>query len=159
MTTRPYEGNLNAYYVPTIADPAAPTDTEITAGVPLTPGLVATGVSPNHTENTVSTPMLSGFIRQNIGTEGLTFQLQFIYDPDTTETDDIWGNFDTRGKAGYLMLVPDGASAVGERAEVYSATFGRRKGVQSAQDTDQQFTVMVAVNADYTDDAIIAAGA
>jgi len=42
---------------------------------------------------------------------------------------------------------------------VYSATFGRRKGVQSAQDTDQQFTVMVAVNADYTDDAIIAAGA
>lgn len=158
MATRPYEGNQFAYYVPSVNDTSAPTITEIDAGVPLEPGMVATGLAPNHTENLVSTPMLSGFIRQNVGTEGITFNLQFVYDPDTDDTDDIEQLFDSRGKQGFLVLTEEEAAADG-RAEVYSASFGRRKRIQSAQDTDKQFSVLCAVNADYDDDATIAAAA
>lgn len=157
MATRPYEGNLKAYYLPTVANLAAPTVAEITAGTEMTPALVASGVSPNHTENTVSTPMLTGFIRQNIGTEGITFNLQMIYDPDTTAVSDVYALFDTRGKAGVLLLAPEGDVAATAVVQTYQATFGRRKLVQSAQDTDMQYTVMVAVNADYNDAAVVSA--
>lgn len=156
MSTRPYENNFFVHYLPAVADISAPTVAEIAAGVDLTPGLVANGVAWNMTQNTVSTAMLTGFIRQNVGTEGAAATLTFIYDPDTAAIDDIYNLFDTRGKNGFLLVAQVAPVAL-TPCEVYPGSFGRRKRVASAQDTDQQFTVMFACNADYDDDAVVAA--
>lgn len=73
-----HEGNLHLYAVPSIANLAVPTMAEINAGVDLTPALTADRFSPTNTENTVSTDMLTGFIKQSIGTEGIGFDLTFL---------------------------------------------------------------------------------
>lgn len=155
MSTRPYENNFFAYYVPAIADAtlAEVSQTEIDAGTPLTPGLIANGVQWNMTQNTVSTPMLTGFIRQNVGTEGAAATLQFVYDPDSTEEAAIYDLFDVRGLNGFLVLAQVELDAAPQDCEIYPGTFGRRKRVATAQDTDQQYTVMFACNADYNDAA------
>lgn len=155
MSTRPYENNFFVYYIPAIADATLATVTaaEITAGTDLTPGLIANGVQWNMTQNTVSTPMLTGFIRQNVGTEGAAATLQFIYDPDTVDLAAIYDLFATRGLNGFLWISQEEPTTTGVAGEVYPGSFGRRKRVASAQDTDQQFTVMFACNADYNDAA------
>lgn len=151
-----YEGNLHAHWVPSIADESAPTVTEIEAGVELTPSLTADGVSPNHTENTVSTDMLSGFIKQSVGTEGVTFNLTMLRYPDE-DPDEPYDNFDTRGKSGYLVLANDSdGTTSGDVVEVYPAEAGRRKRVQTAANSHQAFTVLVTVSDDFTDDATVA---
>lgn len=150
-----YEGNLHAYWVPTIADESAPTAAEITAGVDLTGSLTADGVSPSHTENMVSTDMLTGFIKQSIGTEGVTFGLTMLRYPDE-DPDEPYENFDERGKSGYLVLTSDGAAAASKVVEVYPAQAGRRKRVQTAANSHQAFSVKIAVSSDFTDDAVVA---
>lgn len=154
LTPKVYEGNLYARYVPTIADTSAPTVAELGAGVDLTPALTADGVQPNHTENTVSTDMLSGFIKQSIGTEGVTFNLNFLKDFDGT--DPVYDIFDTRGKSGYLVLSRDGDPVATSVVEVYPAEFGRRKTIQTAANSHQAFSVLVAVSSDFDDDAVVA---
>lgn len=157
MKPQPYEGNLKAYYVPSIVDKSAPTAAEMAAGTPLTPSLTADGVQPNHTENTVSTDMLSGFIRQSIGTEGVTFNLRMLRDFETA-TDTVYDLFDERGKDGFLVLSDNGGGlTAGDVVEVYPAQFGRRKRVQSAGNVHNAYTVMVTVDDDFDDDAVVAA--
>lgn len=156
MQPKAHEDQTKAWYVPTIADEAAPTVAEIAAGVELSDSLTADGVSPNHTENVVSTDMLSGFIKQSIGTEGVTFNLRFLRDFDGT--DEVWDTFDTRGKTGYLVLSNDGGTGVAaDEVEVYPAEFGRRKRVATGANSHQAFTVLCTVTGDYTDDAVVAA--
>lgn len=157
MKPQPYEGNLEAYYVPAIADKTAPTVAEMTAGTRLTPSLTADGVQPNHTENTVSTDMLSGFIKQSIGTEGVTFNLRMLRDFETS-TDTVYDLFDERGKDGFLVLSDTGAGqTAGDVVEVYPAQFGRRKRAQSGANAHNAFTVMCTVDDDFDDDAVVAA--
>lgn len=157
MKPQPYEGNLKAYWVPTIADKAAPTAAEMTAGIDLSDQLTADGVSPNHTENTVSTDMLSGFIKQSIGTEGLTFNLRFLRDFEAA-TDTVYDNFDARGKDGFLVLSETGGGQTsGDVVEVYPAQAGRRKRIASTGNAHIAFSVLVTVDDDYVDDAVVAA--
>ena len=157
MRPQAYEGNLHVFYVPTIASIAAPTVAEMTAGTPLHDALTADGVTPNHTENTVSTDMLSGFIRTSIGTEGLTFNLRFLRDFESA-ADEVYDLFDERGKAGYLVLSETGGGQTAtDVVEVYPAEFGRRKRVASTGNAHMAFTVLVAVNENYEDDAVVAA--
>ena len=156
MQPKAHEGQTKAWYVPAIADEAAPTVAEIAAGVPLSDSFTADGIQPNHTENTVSTEMLSGFIKQSIGTEGVTFNLRFLRDFDGT--DDVWDTFDTRGKVGYLVISNDGGDgSAADVVEVYPAEFGRRKRIATGANSHQAFTVLVTVTDDYDDDAVVAA--
>jgi hypothetical protein len=150
-----HEGNLHVYVVPTVANNAAPTVAEITAGVDVTPGITADGFSPNITENTVSTDMLTGFIRQSIGTEGIGFNLTVLREKDVNGA--IWDYFDARGKAGNLVVCPFGAAAAGQHAEVYPIESGRRKWVASGANAHQKFSVLIVGTDDYNDDATVAA--
>ena len=151
-----HEGQTKAWYVPTIADISAPTVAEMGAGVELSDALTADGLSPNHTENVVSTDMLSGFIKQSIGTEGVTFNLRFLRDADGTDA--VWDIFDTRGKAGYLVISNEGGTGAAlDVVEVYPAEFGRRKRVATGANSHQAFTVLCTVKSDYDDDAVVAA--
>ena len=156
ITPYAYEGKTRMWYLPAVADATAPTVSEFTAGTEITSQSTADGVTPNHTENFVATGMLSGFIRNSIGTEGVTFNLRFLRNFDAGG-DQAWALFDTRGKIGLLAIINDGADpAASGEAELYPAEFGRRKRVQSGANTHQAFSVQVAVNSDFTDDAIIA---
>lgn len=150
-----FENNFHAVFVPTIADTATPTDAEITAGVPLTPSLLGDGVSFNRTNNNTSTQMLDGWTKSSIGSRGLTIDLTFIIDFD--DTDDIWGNFDEDGLAGHLLVSRRGTPLVDDVVEVYTGTFGKRQGAGSAVDTDQTFTVAMAVGERPVDDAVVTA--
>lgn len=150
-----FENNFHAYFVPTIADTAAPTMTEIGAGVPLTPSLLGDGVTFNRTNNNTSTQMLDGWTKSSIGSRGLTIDLSFIIDYDAGDA--IWDNFDEDGLAGHLVVVRRGEAAAAAVAEVYTGTFGKRQGAGSAVDTDQTFTVAMAVGERPVDDAVIAA--
>lgn len=157
VTPLAHEGQTRVWYLPAVADDAAPTVAEFTAGTEITSQATADGVMPNHTENFVATDMLTGFIRNSIGTEGLTFALRFLRDFDAGG-DAAWALFDTRAKLGRLAIINDGSDpAASGAAEIYPAEFGRRKRVQSGANAHQAFTVQVAINEDYTDDAVIAA--
>ncbi len=147
MSTRPFEGHTFAYALAAVpANPDAPTAAQIDAGVPLVSGMTANGLNASRTDNTVSTPMMDGYVRQNVGTQGDSYTLQFIYDPDTADLAAIYDWFDTQGKTGALVIC-EAAAAVGVACEVYPCTFGEAKMISGAPDTDKQFTVRVAVNA------------
>jgi hypothetical protein len=152
-----HEGFLHVYVLPAVAsaDMSQVTAAEITAGVDLTPAITADGYSPNPTQNTVSTDMLTGFIKQSIGTEGASFDLTFVREKDTNG--DVWDYFDERGKSGFLVVTPFGAAAAGEHAEVYPVEFARRRWVSSGANAHQKFQVMCVVTRDYNDDAAIVA--
>jgi hypothetical protein len=134
-----HEGNLHLYAVPSIANLAVPTMAEINAGVDLTPALTADGFSPTNTENTVSTDMLTGFIKQSIGTEGIGFDLTFLR--EAANGGDVWSYFDARGKSHYLVVCPFAAAAATQPCEVYPVESGRRKWVASGANAHEKFTV------------------
>jgi hypothetical protein len=149
-----HEGFLHVYVVPAVARRRWPGDrAEIAAGVDLTPAITADGYSPNPTQNTVSTDMLTGFIKQSIGTEGASFDLTFVREKDTNG--DVWDYFDERGKNGFLVVCPFGAAEAAQHAEVYPIEFARRRWVSSGANAHQKFQVMVSRPDDYNDDATI----
>jgi hypothetical protein len=150
-----HEGFLHVYVVPAVASAtlAEVTVAEIAAGVDLTPAITADGYSPNPTQNTVSTDMLTGFIKQSIGTEGASFDLTFVRAKD--DNGDAWDYFDERGKAGFLVVCPFGAAADGQPAEIYPCEFARRRWVSSGANAHQKFQVMAVATRDYNDDASV----
>jgi hypothetical protein len=152
-----HEGFLHLYVVPDIAsaDLSQVTEAELAAGIDVTVGITADGFSPNVTENTVSTDMLTGFIKQSVGTEGIGFNLQVIREKDTNGA--IWSYFDERGKNGYLVVCPFGPGEAGAHAEVYPIESGRRKWVAAGANAHQKFTVMIVGTDDYNDDAEVVA--
>lgn len=155
-----HEGKLWAGIAPAVADISAPTVAELGAATDLTPALTADGLSPNHTENVVSTDMLTGFIRQSIGTEGIGFDLTFLYYLDNGTDNEAWDYFDERGKAGFLVVgrTADGATPVAsDVVEVYPVESGRRKMMNSGANAHQKFTVKFVGTEDYDDAAVVAA--
>lgn len=154
-----HEGSLHLYVIPSVAkaDLSEVTTAEIEAGVDLTPAITADGFAPNITENTVSTDMLTGFIRQSIGTEGIGFALTFLRAKDTNG--DIWDYFDERGKDGFLVVCPFGPADENEHAEIYPIESGRRKWVASGANAHEKFSVTIVGTDDYNDDATVVAAA
>jgi hypothetical protein len=154
-----HEGELWVGWVETIADTSAPTTTELGTAVDLTPALTADGWAPNHTENTVSTDMLTGFIRQSIGTEGIGFDLTFLRFIDTATDNEAFDLFDERGKVGFLVVASTGgvAPVSADTVEVYPVEAGRRKRMASGANAHQKFTVKFVGNENYVDDAVVAA--
>lgn len=155
MTIRPYEGHTWVYALTAVpAIPSSPTVAELESGVLLEPAMTADGLNPDNLENVVSTALLSGFTRQTIGTEGVTFDLRMVLDRDTPALAAAWDFFNQRNKPGCLVVV-DGPPVEDARAAVYPCRFGRRRPVGSAADTIQQFSVKVAVNRRPTDNAVV----
>lgn len=155
-----HEGELYVAILPAVADISAPTAAEITAGTDLTPALTADGLTPNHTENVVSTDMLTGFIRQSIGTEGIGFDLTSLYYLDSGTDNEVWDYFDERGKAGFLLVgrVSAGTTpSTSDVVEVYPVESGRRKMMNSGANAHQKFTVKFVGTEDYDDAAVVAA--
>lgn len=150
-----HEGKLKVRLAPAVANKAAPTTAEINAAIDLEPALTADGFSPTHTENTVSTDMLSGFIRQSIGTEGVGFDLTFLRYAKNGTDNAVWDYFDERGGQGFLIVASEGSMAAGAVVEVYPVEHGRRKRVASGANAHQKFTVKFVGTEDYRDDAVV----
>jgi hypothetical protein len=149
-----HEGFLHVYVLATIPDPLTTLSATTTlAGVELTDVITADGWTPNPTQNTVSTDMLTGFIKQSIGTMGWSAELTFIREKDTNG--DVWDFFDERGKNCALVVCPFGPAEVGAHAEVYPIEAARRRWVSSGANAHQKFQVQVVATDDYADDVTL----
>jgi hypothetical protein len=148
------EGNVKVYWLPTVANKAAPTVANITAGTELTAYLPTSGVGIDWTQNNASLDMLDeSFTAEVIGTEGATITLTFVRD-DTD--DDAWDLF-VRGTNGYLLVSRFGTPAATDVVEVYPVQSHRPVPLPPATNEFQQARVMLAVHDAPELNAVVAA--
>lgn len=144
MARLPYEGRVKVHYIATIADEAAPTEAEITAGTDLTTFITKDGVNPGTTNNRIDTAGIdSAFDSQIHGSWGAEFQLTCMRD-DTADT--AWTTLQ-RGTQGYLLVGYDSAAGVsaGDTVQVWPVEFGTPLMQPSAANTVQMFVADVAI--------------
>ena len=127
-------GTARAYWATTIANPAAPTVAEITAGTDLTRDLEQlTNFTP--TVETISYNVASSpFTRQTPGRLSAAPQLLTFYenriDNNAAERAAL-----AQGAAGYVVLCPDGEPSPGDRVEVWPARAGGPANIWSGDTT------------------------
>ncbi|MBX6360097.1 MAG: hypothetical protein IRZ03_08460 [Acidobacterium ailaaui] len=124
------DGNIKVSYVPSIADPAAPTVTELQAGTSLECLITADGLNPSSDEDTVSIPKLCETTNsQAPGRTTYGFDLTFVRQED--EVDDVAWTTLLRGTEGFLVIrygVPhDTAWAADQKVQVYPGRCGERR--------------------------------
>lgn len=151
-----YEGRTKIHWVTTVADQAAPTAAEISAGVDLTPFVTKDGYQPNATNNTIDTGGIDDDFNSQIqGSYGADFSLVCMRD-DTADT-----AFTTlvRLAQGFIVVGLDSAGGIAatDVVEVWPAELGTPNMANSGQDTLQTFTVNAAVASPPTLDAVVAA--
>ena len=124
-------GKSELFFCPAVADLTAPTAAEITAGVPLTPGVQA--ISGFQLENApIATPDLeTTFDSQIDGPDTTATSTITFYDDDVTDpaTDPIRVGL-AKGTDGFVVMCPYG-NVTGKRAEVWPA---RSTGVNDTWD-------------------------
>jgi Tfp pilus assembly protein FimT len=155
MTHATYE-SLRVYWVPTIANIAAPTVAEIGAGTNLTDYVPVEGVNTDMTENEVTTAMLGdSFIVSDPGTWSARNEVTFMRHITATD-DDAWTLFVTN-QIGNFVIARFAAAAAAARVEVYPARSGRRRMQASAENTHQRFLVTLYGTDTPNFDAVVAA--
>lgn len=145
------DGVAQLHYVPTIADPSAPTLTEIQGGVDLSGFLRPGGDwSPIEGSTVDAATIDSAFNSTARGTYGgQPFAAVFTND-DTPGGDVAWNTL-PRGTTGYFVVSfyggsgPDGALAVGDIVNVYAIDVYTRKRSPYARNELAVFTVEAAV--------------
>ena len=152
-------GKSEAHWVITIADPAAPTATELNAGVDLT-GFTRALPSVPRALNTVDIANLSSkYEARQVGTRGGDVLGWTVFRDDTTDTAVETLTEDT---AGFMVLARKGLAAPGtfaiaDKVDVYPATVGSQADTSPGRnDADMQDVSLVAT-ADPTRDFAIAA--
>lgn len=138
-----YEQNTKVHWLTTIADIAAPTLTEITAGTNLTPFITKDGVARNIATNNVDSASIdTNFDSQEVGSWGAGFQLtMFRDDGDEAESYDLV----VYGTRGFLVVCPFGEPAVADQVEVYPAALHEPAPQNSAANAMQTFMVNCAI--------------
>lgn len=148
MTKFSSEGRVRIYFVPTIANKAAPTVAELNAGTALTLFVPRDGFAPSTTQNMVDTSSLADiFDTQATGTEGGPITLTGFRD-DVPANDTMWNLF-TNGLTGYVVVREGPAETVAwtaaQKAQVYPIQSHHPIPSQTAANAARTFTVMVAV--------------
>lgn len=154
------EGNVKVWKVPTIADIAAPTVAEITAGTDLTPLVPTAGVDIQWNHNNASIAMLDeSFVAEVVGTESASITLTGLRDDGTDTFFDAFG----RGDNFYLVVFrfgtsgAAGAAAATDVCEVYPGQSHRPAPLPPAENEFQQASVTIAVTDTPSLDSAVAA--
>ena len=152
-------GKSESHWVITIADPAAPTATELNAGVDLT-GFTRALPSVPRGLNTVDIADLSSkYEKRQVGTRGGDVLGWTVFRDDTTDTGAETLTEDT---AGFMVLARKGLAlkgtfAIADKVDVYPATVGSQADQSPGRnDADMQDISLVATD-DPTRDFAIAA--
>lgn len=140
MTQRVYDNTVQVFFVATIANMAAPTVAEISAGTELTELLTKNGWQPNTNTNDVAADNLGSIVDGKIpGTYGFDCKLEMFRDDPTDAGWDLW----VRGTTGFLVYVPYGSpgSAVtaGMQCSVFQGEMHQKSLANSAPNERQTF--------------------
>lgn len=153
------DGNIKVSYVPTIANQAAPTTTELTAGTSLECLITADGLDINTDEDVVSAPKLCETINaEQPGRSKTTIQLTCVR-KDTPAEDIAWTTL-LRGLTGYVVVrrgtAVSTAYATTQKVEVYPVKFGQRRPIKPEQNGVEKFMSQAYNTAASTLDAVVA---
>lgn len=143
-------GKSEAWWVPTIADPTAPTTAELNAGTDLTGD---TRVLPSVPRglNTVDVADLSSkYEKRQVGTRGGDILEWEVFRDDATET-----GYDTlqEDTAGFMVLARQGLASpgtfgVGDVVDVYPATIGAAEDASPGRNDPDMTTVRLVATDD-----------
>jgi len=138
------DGEILINFAPTIADPAAPTVAELTAGTDVTP-FMSTFDTPLDGDAVDSSDLSSAFNKTVAGTYGGNISSD-MYRDDTTDT--AWTTFD-RNTEGYFVVRRFGGSTVAwtiaDEAEVYHVRIITKSPSTLDRNSVQMFTIDAAV--------------
>lgn len=154
-------GNIQLHYVPTIADESAPTDSELGAGVDLTPWLLRDGLSVPQSGNTIDVAGANNLYNAtDAGTYGGDpITASFFRDSDE-EDDTAWDTL-PRGTRGYFLIARFAGSdedlAADDRVEVWPIVVISRSNRDIEQDGAYRFDVTCGVPTPPNDDAVLTA--
>lgn len=156
MSRTVYEGNVKVHFVPTIADTAAPTVAEITAGTNLTPFITKDGVSVPNGQNMVDSATIEDtFDAQRVGSWGGGPLTLTMFRDDTDETDSY--ELVTYGLEGYVVISRFGEVQSGSAVEVWPVEAHQPTLMQTAANEMQKFSAAFAVTATPALNAAVAA--
>jgi hypothetical protein len=127
MPRRTYEEYTRVWWVPTVANMAAPTAAEIGAGTDISPYLPKDGLKVGSTNNRVrNDDITSAFNAEIPGSFGNAVNLTLFRDDDE---DAAWALFQTRNVYGHLivrrMVAVTAAVTAGQDVEVYPVATGQ----------------------------------
>lgn len=163
-------GLLALFYVPTIANPAAPTIAEIQAGTDLTGSRTRDGLKTPNSGSTVDASDGSSLRNKtSAGTYGGDPISGTFYRDTLLANDTAWSTF-TRGLTGYLVVARfgwaqdpttgrgsvDGTPTAGDRCEVWPIEFVSKSMQDTAENEDHKFDVTLATPDEPEMDAVVA---
>lgn len=146
MPRYPHDGKTRAYWVPTIANKAAPTVAELNAGTSLAGFLTKDGLDTPFAQNTVDNSDLEDtFDAKGVGTFGADVTLTCFRD-DTTDT--AWNLF-VYGTVGFLVIrrgpAYSTAWTAGQKVEVFPAQMHEPVPMSTATNEQNKFKVALPV--------------
>lgn len=141
------EGKVRTYYVPTIANIAAPTVAELNAGTNLTTWTPRDGFNPSINQNMVDISSLADqYDSTTPGSEGGPITLTFFRD-DTPANDTAWNLFAAGGLSGYYVVregpLATVAWTIAQKAQVYPFTAHKPTPLPTTTNEPRKFQVMV----------------
>lgn len=149
-----HDGNTKVHWLPAVADKAAPTVAEITAGDDLTPQIPSDGLNLTNPRNNASISMLDeAFNAEQVGTFGTAITLKFARD-DSADT--AWDLFSHK-TSGFLLVSRFGAPEAASEVEVYPAESHDPAPLATAENEYQQYEVQLACTERPSIDAVVAA--
>lgn len=146
MARQVSEGKTNVYWLTAVANKAAPTVAEITAGVALTSFVTKDGVNPGLTTNNADSASIADtFDAEVTGSWGASFELTMFRD-NTADT--AW-NLCVYGTNGFLVVDRFRAAGVlpsaGNKVEVWPAQMHQPVPQATAANTQLRFTENFAI--------------
>lgn len=153
------DGNNRVSYVPTIANAAAPTTAELTAGTDLTCLIMADGLDITVDESAISAPKLCETTDSELpGRSKTTINLTCVR--KTPAAQDVAWTLLQRGLVGYVVVRRGVAYATAfaatQSVEVYPVTFGARKMQKPEANGVEKFISQGFNSAAPTLDAVVA---
>lgn len=154
------DGNIRLTYAPAVANIAAPTVAELTAGTDLECLVTADGLSISVDEEVTSIPKLcetSNSQAPGRATYGVTLTLV----RQDVEAEDVGWTTLTRGTSGYLVMrygvAHDQAWAAGDKVQVFPVKFGERRPQQPEANGATLFQSQAYVGKQPALDGVVAA--
>lgn len=156
------DGNIKVTFVPTIADPSAPTVAELTAGTDLECLITSDGLDLQVKEDTVSIPKLCDTVNSEApGRATYTANLTMVR--KTVALEDVAWTTCVRGTQGYLVLRYGTAVATdytaSDKVIVFKGAFGERQLQKPAANDAVKFISTFYVDGTPQIDVAITAGA
>lgn len=160
MTDMLNDGNIKLYYVPTIANIAAPTVAELDAGTSLECLVTADGLAVSVDEEVVSIPKLCE-TNTSQAPGRATYGITLTIARQDTEAEDVGWTTLLRGTAGYLVMRygvdHEQAWAADDKVQVFPVKFGERRPQQPEANGATLFQSQAYVGKEPELDGVVAA--